>query len=76
MNVSYAEDRVRKSEYLEYVAQLKFVGTKPFIDLRKWRVFPGQSQFIPAKNKYFCISVDDWKRVLAMISKMIDENSK
>ena len=57
------------------LVQLKIIDGKQFVDVRKWVLFPGSTEWMPSK-KGVCLELGQWEQVMLAIQKMIEDSSK
>ena len=54
---------------------IKYTAGGIFIDMRKWIVWPGFSDFRPTK-KGIMLECNIWRKALPMIQQLLDDNTK
>ena len=57
----------------KFLVEFKIIDGKQFIDVRKWVLFPGSSEWMPTK-KGICLELHQWKQAIEKMEELLSAN--
>lgn len=71
-NGAIESKEVELGKGVKLVVSVKLLENKKFLDVRKWYMYPNQTEYMPSR-KGLMMAFEDWKKVLPRVKELLEE---